>query len=300
MSEAPAALSVVVPSVNGWSHLGECLASLARERKQVDLEVLVADRCGPEVTDEVGRCFPWVRVLPAPGGTSIPDLRAMAIDAAVADSVAVIEDHILVPPGWARSLLHARASFPVVAGSIVNGATDGLVNWVAFLCEYGPVMPPLEPGFRESIPGNNTVYARDLLVAHREVTHSGQWENALHRALRAAGVALRFCPSITVAHRKPLRLSGYLSERFWFSRSWAGLASDNLGILARMLHGAAALVALPPVLIIRLLPHVWRAPLPVHRRLAVVPLLVPCVLAWSLGEAAGYWAGPGNSLARVC
>ena len=39
-------LSVVVPSVNGWSDLEGCLAALEAERAQAGLEVLVVDRVG--------------------------------------------------------------------------------------------------------------------------------------------------------------------------------------------------------------------------------------------------------------
>ena len=42
-----------------------------------------------------------MRVLEAAPETTIPDLRAMAFAAATGRSVAVIEDHVIVPEGWA-------------------------------------------------------------------------------------------------------------------------------------------------------------------------------------------------------
>jgi hypothetical protein len=41
-------LSVVVPSVNGWSDLDPCLRALEAERRQTPLEVLVPERCGAD------------------------------------------------------------------------------------------------------------------------------------------------------------------------------------------------------------------------------------------------------------
>jgi len=70
----PCELSVVVPSVNGWQDLSGCLEALEVNEHHVQIEVLVADRCGEELRRQIGRRFPRVRVLEAPPGTSIPDL----------------------------------------------------------------------------------------------------------------------------------------------------------------------------------------------------------------------------------
>ena len=70
-------LTVVVPSVNGLGDLMDCLVALSRQRTDVDLEVLVVDRCGEPLRAEVRKTHPWVRVLEAPAATTIPDLRAL-------------------------------------------------------------------------------------------------------------------------------------------------------------------------------------------------------------------------------
>ena len=113
------ALTVVVPSVNGLGDLQDCLTALSKQRADVNLEVLVADRCGEPLRGEVRRRFPWVRLLEAAPGTTIPDLRALAFREAKGASVAVIEDHVIVPPGWARALLDAQAGADVVVGGAV-------------------------------------------------------------------------------------------------------------------------------------------------------------------------------------
>ena len=152
------ALSVVVPSVNGRQDLIGCLAALDRQRADVDLEVLVADRCGPELRAEVAREFPAVRILEASAKTTIPDLRAMAIAAARGRALAVIEDHVIVPDGWARALLsELRDDAMVVGGAIENAATERLVDWAAFLCEYSHCITPLPDGPSDWVPGNNVV-----------------------------------------------------------------------------------------------------------------------------------------------
>ena len=90
MTAAMPALSVVVPSVNGWQDLEGCLAALDQERVRVSLEVLVPERCGPAVRDAVTRQYPWVRLLPVPVATTIPEMRALAFAAASAATTPVI------------------------------------------------------------------------------------------------------------------------------------------------------------------------------------------------------------------
>src|SRR5439155_23986050 len=134
-------LSVVVPSVNGLGDLVDCLTALERESRSTALEVLVADRVGPELRDQVGRRFPAARILAAPADATIPALRALAVDAARAPFVAVIEDHVIVPPGWARQMIQAELrGEAVVGGAVVNGATERLVDWAAFFCEYSQLL----------------------------------------------------------------------------------------------------------------------------------------------------------------
>src|SRR5690348_458556 len=170
-------LTVVVPSVNGIGELTDCLSALAVQRADVDLEVLVADRCGESLRSDIRRHFPWVRILEASPTTTIPDLRAMAFAQARGKSVAVIEDHVIVPPGWARALLDAQSGGDVVVGgAIENAAVDSVVDWAAFLCEYSHCIVPLPSGPASWLPGNNVVYPRALLQRYEKVLGQGQWE----------------------------------------------------------------------------------------------------------------------------
>jgi hypothetical protein len=292
-------LSVVVPSVNGWSDLEGCLAALEAERGQVGLEVLVADRLGESLRARVRARFPWVTLVEAEPGVTIPDLRAMAFARATGASVAVIEDHVLVPPGWARQMLQAQArGEEVVGGAVENAATDRLVDWAAFLCEYSHLLPPLPDGPSDWLTGNNTVYRRELLERYRAVTDQGRWENVLHDRMRDDGVTLFCRPAIRVGHKKHYTVWEYLSQRYLYSRSYAGARVAGTGLGKRLAYGLAAL-ALPPLLFYRTVARIWGKR--VHRGELVksLPLLSLFVTGWAAGELVGAWFGPGDALSRV-
>lgn len=304
-TERPAvALSVVVPGVNGFGDLAGCLAALEAERADTTLEVIVAERCGPAVRAAVRERFPWVRIVEAPPGTTIPALRIAAFDAARGESVAVIEDHVIVPRGWARSLLAAQSSAgehgaAVVGGTVVNAADQRLVDWAAFLCEYSHCIPPLPAGPSDWLTGNNVIYPRALLQRYRAGLSADKWENHLHDLMRRDGIPLICHPEIEVGHKKHYTVGEYLSQRYLYARSYAGARVGSAPAARRLAYGAAAL-ALPPVLYYRTVSRILakRA----HRRELVrsLPLLALFVTAWGAGEVAGAWFGPGDSLSRVC
>jgi hypothetical protein len=293
-------LSVVVPSVNGWDDLEGCLLALAAEQGHARLEVLVADRCGSAVRDPLRAKFPWVRLIEASRETTIPQLRSLAFEAARSSSVAVIEDHVIVPSGWARELLAFQArGEDVVGGSVENAATDRLVDWAAFLCEYSHLLPPVPDGPVASLPGNNTVYRRSLLERYRPEISQGRWEDYLHRRMREDGIILYSRPSLQVDHKKHYTILEYLTQRYLYSRSFAGLRLGDASAGRRLLYGVAALL-LPPLLLVRTVGTVWRKKY--HRRelIRTIPLLALFVSGWAWGEVVGAWFGPGDALARVC
>jgi hypothetical protein len=293
-------LSVVVPSVNGWGDLEGCLQALEGQRADADLDVLVVDRIGNGIREQVRQRFPRVTVISAPPGTTIPDLRAMAFEQAKADSVAVIEDHVIVPEGWAAQLLTAQArGEEVVGGSVDNAATARLVDWAAFLCEYSQLLPPLPEGPVPGLTGNNTVYRRSLLEKHRDATRAGRWENYLHDALRRDGVVLYQRPEIRVGHKKHYTVWEYFSQRFLYARSYAGVRVEGASPSRRLLYGLAAF-ALPPVLFLRVVRTVWRKGRHRSELLRSIPLLTLFVSSWGLGEVVGYWFGAGDALSKVC
>jgi glycosyltransferase involved in cell wall biosynthesis len=293
-------LSVVVPSVNGLEDLTDCLGALAAQRDDCDLEVLVVDRCGEAVRRAVRMTFPWARLLETTHETAIPTMRARAFEAAHGEFVAVIEDHVIVPPGWANQLLAAaREAEQVVGGSVENAATEHVVDWAAFLCEYSQCMGPLPAGAAERLTGNNVIYPRVLLERYMPLIAAGGWENNLHDALRRDGVRLECRPEIQVGHKKHYTVAAYLSQRYLYARSYAGARVAGASMVRRLAYGFAAF-ALPPVLLFRTVSRVLSKRR--HRGELVVslPLLTLFVTSWAFGEVVGYWAGPGDSLARVC
>ncbi|MGQ0539520.1 MAG: glycosyltransferase [Gemmatimonadaceae bacterium] len=293
------ALSVVVPSVNGRSDLEGTLEALDAECAETPLDVIVVDRVGEPLRELVRQLYPHVRVLAVADRTTIPQMRAAAFAAARAPAVAVIEDHVIVPRGWARALLTALdGARRVVGGSVENAATDSVVDWAAFLCEYSHCIRPLPSGEVTWLTGNNVVYPVQLLREFGETIAEGGWENRLHDAMRRAGVALVCHPNIVVGHKKHYTFGEYFSQRYLYARSYAGARVAGRPALTRVGYAVAA-IALPPVLMWRTVSRVVSKGRHRGELLRSLPFIALFVLAWAAGEIVGYARGAGDSLARV-
>jgi glycosyltransferase involved in cell wall biosynthesis len=293
-------LSVVVPAVNTLDDLMDALSALEAQREDVDLEIIVVDRLGAYVRHTVAREFPHARVLRAARGATIPQMRAQAIRAATAPWIAVIEDHVMTPPGWARAMLDAAdEDHPVVAGSVDNAANESLLDQACFLTEYSAALPPLPSGPSEGLVGNNVVYSAALLRKHDAVLDEGRWENYLHDAFKQDGVVLECRPEICVGHKKHYSFMEYFTQRYLYSRAYAGMRASGAPRAKRLLLGAAAL-ALPPLLFVRTVRNVLSKGGHTGTLIKSLPLIAVFCCAWGVGEAVGSWFGDGDALAQVC
>lgn len=297
-------LAVIIPSVNSYDDLDGCLRALATAQG-ARITVIVVDRLGEHVRHWVRKGHPGTLVIAVPGDTPIPQMRAIGIrkataPAIAAPAIAVIEDHVIVPPGWARAMLDALdAGADVAGGAVDNAATGSWVDWSAFLCEYSSTLPPLPAGPSDWLPGNNVIYRADVLARHDAVLDEGKWENRLHDAIREGGTVLMMHPEIVVGHKMHYSFGLYMAQRYLYSRSYAGAMRDGMPKGKQILMGGAALIALPPMMFLRTIQRIRAKRRYPRELIRALPLLVPFCLSWGAGEAVGYWFGPGRAMNRV-
>jgi hypothetical protein len=265
----------------------------------LQIEPIVIERCGDDVRRVIQETFPEARMVPVDRRISIPAMRALGFDRASAPAVAVIEDHVIVPAGWARGMATALAEgADVVGGGVRNAAVTTLVDRAAFLCEYSHLLPPQPVGPVDALTGNNVAYRRAVLDRYRSTIDHGRWEDELHAAMRRDGVSLIGRPDIVVWHKMHYRIRDYVAQRFWYARAYAGMKREAMSPSARAVRSIGSL-ALPPVLLWRIISRVRRSDGDPQSWVSSLPLLTLFVCAWAAGEAAGYLAGGGDALWRV-
>ncbi|MBW2242714.1 MAG: glycosyltransferase [Deltaproteobacteria bacterium] len=292
-------LSVVIPSVNGWSDLEGAVEALANQKGDHAIEILVVDRLGEGVRSPLRERFPQVRILETPPRTTIPEMRRMAFEVARGQVVGVIEDHVRVPADWANQMLSLQAAGEeIVGGRVENAADQRFIDRAAFLCEYAACLAPPD-GPSEWLTGNNVTYQRGLLDRFAAVIAEDGWENRLHDAIRDSGVTLHSHPEISVGHKKHYTFWEYFSQRYLYARSYAAMRAEGKSLPMRLALGGAAF-ALPPLLLWRTIQSVRSSGQLQGDLLKSLPLLVLFVSSWAFGEVIGAWFGDGGALARVC
>jgi hypothetical protein len=294
MSQAE--LSVVVASVNGLPYLAHCLDALEQHAPEAD--VVVADWTTDATRRLVRERWPDVALLSFDEPSTVPELRAAGIFASETPYVAVIEDHCNVVAGWARGIVAAhRAGHRVVGGSVRNVRTRRIRDWAAFFCEYSAFMEPADAGSAAGLPGMNVSYDRSALAAIDDLLREGRWESWLHPRLVERGFELRSEPAIVIEHAKDFGFFEFVSQRYHYSRSYAGTRNRELG-RRRFLYafGSPLLV---PLVYARIARDVRKRP--AYRRAfrRATPLILVYTIVWAFGEAIGYVFGGGRSILKV-
>jgi len=295
--DEPPELTVVVASVNGRHVLEPTLDALDALPERGRMEVIVVETLGGPTRAHVrGRDRPVVVV--ESDRQPIPRLRYQGVMKARGRLVAILEDHARVDPRWAGALIEAHQEpWGAVGGPVENGK-GGLVNWAVYFCEYAAYMAPVVEGETADLPGNNIAYKRPHLLRHAGVLDEGKWESWINDRLRADGVPIASTNAMVVRHIKPFRLGYFLTQRFHFARSYAGMRRSDQSWPRRLVYGFGSL-ALPALLSARVVKTVLGKRRHLGRFAAACPLVALFLTVGAFGEMAGYLLGPGGSLGRV-
>jgi GT2 family glycosyltransferase len=294
-------ISVVIASVNGAGHLDECLRSLERQTLKDQAEVIVADRCGAGIAETIGSRNLNAKLLNFPQEATIPQLRALGMKHSQGAIITLTEDHCLAPPYWYERILRAHeARSGAIGGAVENDPSiTRVVDWAVFFCEYGRYMNPVPDGEVADLPGNNVSYRREFLAPISDLLENGgSWEGDLHARLRERGVKLYSDPSIIVYHKKEFTLGYFLSQRYHYSRSYAGNRSHGAPVLRKLIR-AALCSLLPPILTLRIAGWVVGKKRHISMLCRTLPLILLITAVWAWGELIGHLLGPGDSLSRV-
>ena len=302
MSHDSPLISVVIASVNGTPYILECLDHLTNQDGDIPFEIFVMD-CTDEATRSAIRTrFPQpnVHLVEVEGRPTIPKLRAMGMERAEGRLIAILEDHCNVPADWFAVIRRAHeAGHRAIGGAVVNGATDRLIDWAVFFCEYASFLRPLPTGVVPFIAGSSAIYDREIIEPVEPEYYAEVWEYFMHTRMKEQGVEFYCDPDLWVEHKKDFGFGYFMSQRYHYSRSFAGMRMANDGLPKRVVYAGAAIVLLPPLLLFRTFRTVWsKRP---HRGtlLKTLPALALFYVSYGLGEAVGALFGPGGSLARV-
>jgi glycosyltransferase involved in cell wall biosynthesis len=296
----PNRLSIIATSVTGLPAIAECVSSLVRQTRGSDHEIIVAVRLADGAGDRLRRFraeFPEVTVVEGSGRQGIPHLRALGLEHASGDVVAFIGEHYLPDDSWVERVVAGfESDLDGFGGPVEMMCPRTTTNWAVYLCEYSSLMLPVPRG-EGGVPGNNCAYRRSVFDASGIETLRTSWEFFLQQDLKSQGRRIHFEPTMVVSLKRNYSIRRFLSIRFDFSRSFAGMRRERIGSKAFVY--ALLAPALAPLMYRRIAEPVFRKRRYRREFLLASPLIALFCVAAAFGEAAGYLFGAGECLGDV-
>jgi glycosyltransferase involved in cell wall biosynthesis len=237
---------------------------------------------------------PNFRCIALKGKQGVPHLRRHGVRVSHAQFVLIAEDHCIFPLDWIRSLVGAieRTGAAASGGPVTNGRRSW-VGWAQYFTRYSSFMPPIENGPTASLPGNNACYRREVIESLQRHLEDGFWEAEFNAEVKRSGRILWSCPEVAVIQRQQRGMIAYLPLRFRHGRCYG--ARRVVGSPHQHNKFLAMSGLVPFLLLFRIVRNVFAKKNNRLRLITTLPLVVPYIFAWSLGELSGYLAGTSDS-----
>jgi len=295
------ALAAIVVIPDTYETVRRTLRYLQAQTAARQIEVIFVlpsrEQCDLDGTEL--NCFHSWQVIEVGTIKSIAHGFAAGIRNANAPVVALTEDHSFPDTNWAEVLIAAHEQpWAAVGPSIKNGNPDTMLSWADFYASYGEWSQPIPSGTVCHLPGHNSSYKRDILLAYGEqLDNLVQAESVLHRYLRARGHQLWLESGTCTSHLNFASWSSWIPAQYYTGRQFAATWAQAWFWSRRLLFTIAS----PGIPWVRL----WR--IQKHIRLAhgigffirLLPTLLAGLLVNSLGQMVGYAAGVGSSIDKV-
>ena len=292
-SETPQ-LSIIISSYNSQKTIEKCLDSLKSQETDKTFEVILVDSSKDGTSGLVEEKFSQVRLLrfsqrKFPGGA-----RNFGICMAKGKIIAFMDADCTAEKNWVNEILKAHQSPSLaIGGAIANGNPSNYVGWAAYFCEFSQWMPGQQSRWMKDIAAANMSYKREVFEKYGmfiEGTYCSDTE--FHWRLGQSGYQLRFVPSIRVSHHNIERFRKILRHEYSHGQDFARVRIKSQSF-SRMKKGLYAFlsVLIPAKLIAERGLSNFKNRIYLVAFLKTFPLLILSIIAWSLGECAGYIGG---------
>jgi hypothetical protein len=216
--------------------------------------------------------------------------------------VAFFEEHCRAPAGWAAALIEAhRGPWAGVGAEVHNGNPEVPISRRIEFLNYGPWMAPAPRAEHSMLPGHNSSFKRDLLLAYGDgLQDLLRAEIVLHTRLWRDGHRLLLEPAARFSHINESTLASAALGRLLWNRCYGCMRARTFHWpLARRLFYVAATLATPFYSLARLTLFLARhRPEMAGRALAGAPVMFLLQLVSGCGHSMGLLFGIGDAEAR--
>jgi hypothetical protein len=295
-------LSVIIISPDGCATVRRLTEALAAQtvRNELELVYVLPSRFLPEIKSLRLQGFAAVQAVANESIDCTARARAAGIYAARSPVVVLTEDHSLPDPGWAEALIGAhRNGWSVVGPAVGNANPQSLISWANLLIEYSEWLHPAGGGEVRHLPGHNSAYKKDVLIAYgADLSRWLEAESLIHWDLRTRGHRLCLEPAARTRHLNFSRFGVSIWLRFHAGRLFAGMRRRDWSAVRRAGYSVGAPL-IPFVRLLRIAKALCAPGRPLRRLPLLLPVLLFLLVADALGEMIGYVFGLGSASRRI-
>jgi hypothetical protein len=278
--------------------LGSILAQECVDELEIVLIDLDRERSAP-LPGSGHRC---VRTISMPETTVYSAARLHGVREAATPIVAFVEEHCRVDAGWAAALMRAHEGpYAAVGGEIHNGNPHVRLSRTIALMNYNLWMPPARRGEFDLLPGHNSTFKREALLAYGdELEMLLRAEVALFHRMHRDGHRLLLEPDAKFEHINETRLSSIAGGYFLWHRCYGPVRARAFGwSRGRRLFYVAATPLIPFYYLLRLTLVLLRTrPRLVLQAWLAAPQILWAQYASALGQATGLLFGTSDAESR--
>jgi hypothetical protein len=291
-------LSVVLITPDTFETIRRTATCIAHQsaNAQVELVIVAPESATIEVDQDLVAPLAGVQVVTLRSVSPTGPARAAAIRAARAPIVAFAEEHCFPDMGWAAALIEAhRGDHAAVGPAMHNANPDSIVSWADFLVGYGPWAAPVSKREVEYLPGHNSSYKRDALLAYDDkLDELMEAETVVMWNLRSKGQRLLLEPAAFTSHMNFGRWQSWLAVMFFNGRAFADTRASQWSMPKRLAFVAASPL-IPFVRLARTVGHARRVGRGPACLATVIPTIAVGLTVDAIGQMAGYAVGAGDA-----
>ncbi len=296
-------LSVVLVTPDTWTTLSTTLAALRAQTMRDRIEVVLVGPAleGIGVPDSEVACFAAVQKVAVPNMARMGQAYAEGVSASTGQLVALAEDHCFPVPDWAEALLrrHDQGDWAAVGPTMINGNPDSMASWTQFIVEYGNHSEVGEKGPRPELPGHNSCYRRDALLAYEpRLRWWLECETVMQWDMTRRGLRLYADPAVRAHHWNCSRFGATVRFAWLYPRVFAAYRATQL-----TWTGRAKLALLWPLIPFVRLRRTWplmKQQLGLVRAFQLSPGVLLNLLVSGVSEGLGYLDGVSDEWLGRC
>lgn len=285
-------MSLILSTPGTLDELSVVLAHLRGQSAAAKMEVVVVTSRCREVERQGGRLtdFWGYRMVKMPERLNSASIQAAGIRVARGPIITLCEEHAFPQPGWAEALIRAhQGPWAAVGPLVLNANPRSTTSQAGYLMSYGQWAPPAAGGEVTDLPGNNSSYKREVLLAYGDRLELMLCAHTvMHWDLRARGHRLYLEPEARMAHLNISCRWALLLEQLMCGRRFAALRSQDWGVLRRLLF-VLAWPAIPWRRLASIAKLLFQGP-----GLPALPMLLAALHASAWGEMQGCLTGLGK------